>query len=102
MDRAPTFIVDNQHQADQHRLVLHDPDITEYPVNSNVLYTPPTGRDIKVISIYKGPYHIAQQNEQEFVVERILAHRRDHHRRSTMEFLVQWRGYGEDSNSWEL
>jgi len=29
---------ENQRQADQHRLVLHDPDITEYPINSYVLY----------------------------------------------------------------
>jgi hypothetical protein len=32
---------------------------------------------------------VAQQNEQEFVVDGILAHRGDHHRRSTMEFLVR-------------
>jgi len=31
--------------------VLHDPDeITEYPINSYVLYTPPTGRDNKLVS----------------------------------------------------
>ena len=43
---------ENQQQADQHRIVLHDPDeITEYPINSYVLYTPPTGRDNKLINI---------------------------------------------------
>jgi len=134
---------ENQQQADQHRIVLHDPDeITEYPINSYVLYTPPTGRDNKLIPRHKGPYQvigrnmsiyiiedllrgkqikthihnlrpftfdpvytnpvdIAQQNEQEFLVERILDHRGDRHLRATMEFLVQWTGYGEDSNSWE-
>jgi len=134
---------ENQQQADQHRIVLHDPDeITEYPINSYVLYTPPTGRDNKLIPKHKGPYQvigrdmsiyiiedllrgkqikthihnlrpftfdpvytnpvdIAQQNEQEFLVEQILDHRGDRHLRSTMEFLVQWTGYGEDSNSWE-
>jgi len=46
---------------------------------------------------YTDPIDIAQQNKQEFVVEKILPH----HRRSTMEFLVQWTGYGENSNSWE-
>ena len=47
------------------------------------------------------PLDVAQQNEQEFVVEGILAHRDNHHRRSTMEFLVQWAGHDECSNSWE-
>ena len=34
------------------------------------------------------PNDIAQQNEQEFLVRDIIAHRGDHHRRSSMEFLV--------------
>jgi hypothetical protein len=48
------------------------------------------------------PLDVAQQNEQEFIVDGILAHRGNHHRRSTMEFLVRWACYDESSNSWEL
>ncbi len=36
---------------------------------------------------------VAQQNEQEFMVRDIIAHRGNHHRRSSMEFLVRWTGY---------
>ena len=47
------------------------------------------------------PQDVAQKNEQEFVVGEILAHRGNHQRRSTMEFLVRWTGYDEASNRLE-
>jgi hypothetical protein len=34
----------HQHQSDSHLLVEYDPRITEYPVHSYVLFTPPVGR----------------------------------------------------------
>jgi hypothetical protein len=124
---------EHQRQSDQHRVVEKDLDITDYPVNSYVLYTPLMGRSNTLLPKHKGPYQavgrqesiytiedlvqgkqikthihtqvnpldVAQQNEQEFLVDEIIAHRDDHHRRSTMEFLVRWTGYEESSNSWE-
>jgi len=47
------------------------------------------------------PLGIAQQNEQEFVVESINGHRGNRQRRSTMEFKVRWTGFGESCDSWE-
>jgi hypothetical protein len=47
------------------------------------------------------PIEVAQQNEQEFMVKDIIARRGDHHRRSSMEFLVRWTGYDARSNRWE-
>ena len=133
---------EHQRQSDQHRVVEKDLDITDYPVNSYVLYTPLMGRSNTLLPKHKGPYQavrrqesiytiedlvqgkqikthvhnlrafifnptqvnpleVAQQNEQEFLVDEIIAHRGDHHRRYTMEFLVRWTGYEESSNSWE-
>ncbi len=47
------------------------------------------------------PIEVAQQNEQEFMVRDVIAHHGDHHRRSSMEFLVRWTDYDASSNSWE-
>jgi hypothetical protein len=47
------------------------------------------------------PQEVAQQNEQEFMIRDITAHHGDHHKRSSMEFLVRWTGYDARSNSWE-
>jgi hypothetical protein len=44
---------------------------------------------------------VAQQNEQEFVVESILSHRGNRNKRSTMEFKVRWAGFGESCDSSE-
>ena len=41
---------EHQLQTDQHKVVENDPDITDYPVNSYVLYTPPMGRSNKLCS----------------------------------------------------
>ena len=127
--------ISRQLQSDQHKVVENDAEITDYPINSYVLYTPPMGRINELLPKHKGPYQvrgqkqsiyiiedlvlgkqikthvhnlrpfifsptrvnpidIAQQNEQEFMVRDIIAHRGDHHRRSSMEFLVR-------CNSWE-
>jgi hypothetical protein len=116
---------DKQNLTDHHALVEYDPTITEYPVHSYVLFTPPVGRSDKLLPRHRVPFQvlnrtnsiytiedlvsgkrssthihnlrpfnydpvrtspmiIAQQNEQEFVVESILSHRGNRNRRSTM------------------
>ena len=44
---------------------------------------------------------VAQHEHSEFVIERILAHRGDKAKRSTLEFLVKWENYDESENTWE-
>ena len=83
ISRQHTLLVEaqeSQRQSDQHQL-------TSLPAQANPAQV--------------NPQDVAQQNEQEFVVEEILAHRGNHQRRSTMKFLVRWTGYDKTSNSWE-
>ena len=47
------------------------------------------------------PYHIAMQDDQEFIVERILEHRGSPNDKTAMRFLVKWKDFPEDANSWE-
>ena len=41
---------EHQLQTDQHKVVENDPDVTDYPVDSYVLYTPPMGRSNKLLA----------------------------------------------------
>ena len=120
-----------------------NPNYTEYPINSYVLYTPPKGkRREKLRMTHDGPYQVlnkindiytienlvtgkpfdchitslrpfifdplrvipkevAVQNNQEFFIEKILAHQGDPNRKPTMYFKVRWLGYSEDHDTWE-
>ena len=41
------------------KVVENDAEITDYPINSYVLYnTPPTGRGNKLLSKHRGPYQV--------------------------------------------
>ena len=44
--------------TDFHALVEFDPTITEYPINSYVLFTPPVGRSDKLLPRHRGPYQV--------------------------------------------
>jgi hypothetical protein len=50
------------------------------------------------------PADVARAEQQEFLVERILAHRKTHGsvKRTEYDFLIKWVGYDEESdNTWE-
>ena len=51
MDKWILLVVaqESQRQSDQHQLVENDPDITDYPIHSYVLFTPPAGRSNKLL-----------------------------------------------------
>ena len=66
ISRQHTLLViaqESQLQSDQHKVVENDADITDYPINSYVLYTPPVGRSNKLLPKHKGPYQVRGQKQ---------------------------------------
>ena len=61
ISRQHTLLVvaqETQLQIYQHKVVENDADITDYLINSYVLYTPPMGRGNKLLSKHRGPYQV--------------------------------------------
>ena len=50
----------------------NDPDITDYPINSYVLYTPPTGRSNKLLPKHKGPYQVRGRRRPVYIIEDLV------------------------------
>jgi hypothetical protein len=58
-------------------------------------------RPFKYDPILTNPSHIAMQDDQEFIVERIISHTGKPEDKTNMRFLVKWKDYPDDANSWE-
>jgi hypothetical protein len=47
------------------------------------------------------PLQVAMQDQQEFLIDKIVEHRGDRKKRTEMEFKVRWFGYDESEDTWE-
>jgi transposase InsO family protein len=131
-----------QRDYDTHHMSEFDPEFTDYPVNSYVLWSNPAGTRSKIHAKLQGPYQViavnhdiykiqdllnskiyethisnlrpfnhdpehhdpvivAQHNSQEFVIDEILGHQGDPKRRSTLQFMVRWKGFGPEHDTME-
>jgi hypothetical protein len=61
-----TVVQEHLLQTDQHKVVENDPDVTDYPVNSYVLYTSPMGRSNKLLPKHKRKEAIHLHNLRPF------------------------------------
>ena len=64
---------DKQLQTDFHALVEFDPSITEYPVNSYVLFTPPVSRSDKLLPRHRGPYQVIDRANSIYTIEDLVS-----------------------------
>ena len=75
ISRQHTLLIvaqENELQSDQYQLVENDPAITNYPINSYVLYAPPTGRCNKLLPKHKGPYHVLGRYQSVYIIEDLV------------------------------
>ena len=66
----------HQHQSDSHLLVEPDQRITEYPVHSYVLFTPPIGRGNKLLPKHRGPFQVMDKMDSIYVIEDLVSGKR--------------------------
>jgi hypothetical protein len=74
ISRQYTLLVvaqESQLQSDQHKVVENDADITDYPVNSYVLYTPPMGL-IKLLPKHRGLYQVRGRKQSIYIIEDLV------------------------------
>ena len=75
ISRQHTLLVvaqETQFQIDQHKVVENDADITNYPINSYVLYTPPMGRSNKLLPKHRGPYQVRGRKQSIYIIEDLV------------------------------
>ena len=75
ISRQHTLLVvaqETQLQSDQHKVVENDAEITDYPINSYVLYAPPTGRGNKLLPKHRGPYQVRGRKQSIYFIEDLV------------------------------
>jgi len=73
--RQHTLLVvaqESQLQSDQHKVVENDADVTDYPINSYVLYTPPMDRGNKLLLRHRGPYQVRGRKQSVYFIEDLV------------------------------
>jgi hypothetical protein len=66
----------HQLQSDSHLLVEYDPRITEYPIHSYVLFTPPVGRGNKLLPKQRGPFQVMDKSNSIYTIEDLVSGKR--------------------------
>ena len=75
VSRQHTLLVvaqETQLQSDHHKVAENDAEITDYPINSYVLYTPPSGRGNKLLPKHRGPYQVRGRKQSIYFIEDLV------------------------------
>ena len=61
-----------QFTLDSHHIAQHDPNYTDYPINSYVLYTAPTGTSDKLELKHRGPYQVVNKLDSIYTIQDLV------------------------------
>jgi hypothetical protein len=65
-------VVKTRSSLDSHRTAQHDPNYTDYPINSYVLYTAPTGPSDKLELKHRGPYQVVNKLDSIYTIQDLV------------------------------
>jgi hypothetical protein len=66
----------HQHQSVSNLRVEYDPRITEYPVHSYVLFTPPVGCGNKLLPKQRGTFQVMEKTDSIYTIEDLVSGKR--------------------------
>ena len=91
---------EKQRQTDFHALVNYDPTITEYPVHSYALFTPPVGRSDKLLPRCRGPFQVLDRTNSIYTIEDLISGKRTTtHIHKLRPFSRRWQSPNKMSRS---
>ena len=84
-----------QFTLDSHHIAQHDPNYTDYPINSYILFTAPTGTSDKLELKHRGPYQVVDKLDGKLITTHTKNRREflyDPARTNPLDIAVQNRG----------
>ena len=64
---------ETQKEFDTHHMSRNDPELTDFPVNSYVLWNNPAGGRTKIQTKLQGPYQVVRRVENDVVIQDLLS-----------------------------
>jgi len=78
LERQSTLIKvaqDTQREYDSHHMSRNDPELSDFPINSYVLWENPAGGRNKMQTKLQGPYQVVGRQDDDIIIQDLLTHK---------------------------
>ncbi len=78
LERQSTLIKvaqDTQREYDSHHMSRNDPELSDFPINSYVLWENPAGGRNKMQTKLQGPYQVVGRQDDDVIIQDLLTHK---------------------------